>query len=266
MIADVISGSKRWHIEQGEVLCVLMAMPGGVADLVMADAPYSSGGAMRGDRMIATTMKYQQTGQALKRPDFSGDNRDQRSFLAWCALWIHEALRVAKPGAPICLFTDWRQLPITTDALQVGGAIWRGVVPWNKTEATRPVMGRPRAQCEYVVWGSNGPMATDDERALQVGVLPGFFECYVAPGDKHHMTGKPVDVMREIVKLAPVGGLALDLFAGSGSGTVAALMEGRRSIAIELLAHNVEIARNRCTNVEAGNAPSPVVSAQLGLL
>jgi site-specific DNA-methyltransferase (adenine-specific) len=30
------------------------------------------------------------------------------------------------------MFTDWRQLPLATDALQAGGFIWRGLIAWDK--------------------------------------------------------------------------------------------------------------------------------------
>jgi hypothetical protein len=51
-------------------------------------------------------------------------------------------------------FTDWRQLPMLTDVLQAGGFVWRGVMPWDKTESSRaPHTGYFRHQCEYVVWG-----------------------------------------------------------------------------------------------------------------
>ena len=183
----------------GDAIAVLQSLPDASVDAVVTDPPYSSGGAFRSDRMGDTTSKYVQTGVAIARPDFGGDNRDQRSYLAWCAIWLAECLRVAKPGSPICVFSDWRQLPVTTDAVQAGGWIWRGIVPWNKTEATRPQMGRFRAQCEYVVWGSAGPMP----QRTDVGVLPGFFEAGILQAEKLHLTGKPVSVMREIVRVSP---------------------------------------------------------------
>src|SRR5690606_8165167 len=106
-----------------------------------------------------------------------------------CTLWLTEAARVLKNGAPACLFTDWRQLPTTTDVMQAAGLVWRGIVPWDKTEAVRPQLGRFRAQAEYVVWGSKGPMPLDRGG---IGALPGAYTERVDPGEKYHMTGKPV--------------------------------------------------------------------------
>jgi site-specific DNA-methyltransferase (adenine-specific) len=142
-------------IHHGEALEVLRALPSASVDALVTDPPYSSGGAFRGDRMGTTNEKYMNTESQGRLSDFSGDNRDQRGFLFWCTLWLSECRRILKPGAPVVLFTDWRQLPITTDALQAGGFIWRGIVPWDKTEGTRPQKGRFRAQAEYAVWGNS---------------------------------------------------------------------------------------------------------------
>lgn len=246
--ADVIAGSSRWHVSRGEMLAALRDLPDASVDALICDPPYSSGGAFRGDRMLDTTSKYVQTQTTLQRPDFAGDNRDQRSFSYWCALWLAECLRIVKPGAVACLFIDWRQLPALTDAFQSGGWVWRGIVPWDKTEATRPQMGRPRAQCEYVVWGSAGAMATREE----VGVLPGLIRAGVKSDEKLHIAGKPVEVMRELARYCVPGGIILDPFCGSASTGVGALLEGRRFLGVEIDPHWHELSCERLAAEEKG--------------
>jgi site-specific DNA-methyltransferase (adenine-specific) len=229
-------GGGRYRMTLGEALSVLTRLPDASVDAVITDPPYSSGGATRGDRMLDTTAKYVQSGTELERPDFDGDNRDQRGYVMWCALWLGECLRVAKPGAPVCVFTDWRQLPATTDAIQAGGWIWRGIVNWDKGEGVRPQPGRFRAQAEYVVWGSRGPMAVE----RNVATLPGSYRIPVVKADKHHITGKPTELMRQLARICEPGGIILDPFAGSGTTGVGALMEGRRFHGIERSSGNVE--------------------------
>ena len=246
-----LANNARWAMFPGEALATLASMPTASVDAVITDPPYSSGGMTRGDRTAVPSLKYVQTGTQIARPDFAGDNRDQRSFEYWCVLWLAECLRIAKPGAPICLFTDWRQLPSTTDALQAGGWVWRGIVPWDKTEACRPVLGRFMSQCEYIAWGSAGPMAL--ERSVgdgDVRVLPGVIRERVRLADKHHITGKPTEVMRHLVRICEPGGIVLDPFAGSGSTGVAALIEGRRFIGCEVVPEYCDVARDRLTATE----------------
>jgi len=242
-VASVLSGAARWHVEQCEARAFIRSLPDACVDALICDPPYSSGGLFRGDRAAPTTVKYVRGDALDKRIEFTGDNRDQRSFLAWCSLWLSEALRVCKPGAPIVVFTDWRQLPTITDAIQAGGWVWRGIVPWDKTEATRPAKGRFRAQAEYAVWGSNGPMPT--ERG--VGVLPGVVRCPNTKAERFHQTTKPVELMRFFSRICVPGGVILDPFTGSGSTGLGAVAEGRRFIGCELHPEYVEIARKRLT-------------------
>ena len=141
---------------------------------------------------------------------------------------MSEAERVLKPGRVCCVFTDWRQLSVTINAFQVGGFVFRGVIPWNKTEAARPTKGRFRAQCEYVVWGTNGPMDEQTEECL-----PGFFSYTVRPTDKKHVTAKPLSLMLDLLKVAGTGATVLDPFMGSGTTGVAAMQLGCNFIGFE---------------------------------
>lgn len=241
--ADVLSGAARWCVVEGDCLGVLASLPDGCIDAVVTDPPYSSGGAFRGDRAKSTDSKYTNTENQGRRPDFAGDVRDQRSFAYWCALWMSETLRTAAPDARFVAFADWRQLPTLTDAIQAGGWIWRGIAPWDKGEGSRPTPGGFRSQCEFVAWASNGPLPPPAPGVL---VLPGCFRVSVTQDDKHHQTGKPTSLMRELVRVAAVGGIVLDPFAGSGTTGVAALHEGRRVILCERVAEYAEIARQRC--------------------
>lgn len=242
-------GEPYWQHERatlygGDALAVLAALPAASVDAVITDPPYSSGGMVRGDRAAATTTaKYARSTTQARYEDaglgFTGDNRDQRAYGYWCALWLAECLRITKPGGVCMLFTDWRQLPVTTDALQSGGWVWRGIVPWVKPSA-RPMSGRFTSQCEYVAWGSAGPRAID----LSDPSLPGFYQA-MPVRDREHLTQKPLSIMRDLVKIAPKGGVVLDPFMGSGTTGVAATHEGRSFLGVELAPHYQQVARER---------------------
>lgn len=218
----------------GDVLAILRDLPTASADAIVADPPYSSGGLFRGDRTGRDTVtKYVRTGAPPAGPAFTGDNRDQRSYAYWCTLWLGEALRVAKPGALLVMFTDWRQLPTTTDAVQAGGWVWRGIIPWTKPQhRSRPVKGGFWNQTEFIVWASSGPLRKEPDYAP---CLPGHVHA-AAPGpeDRVHITEKPHEVVRMLAQAAPPGGLILDLFSGGGGMLVATRATGRRCIGIEL--------------------------------
>lgn len=174
----------------------------------------------------------------------------------WSALWMGAALDLANPGCVLACFTDWRQWTPTTSALQAGGWVWRGVVPWLKPSA-RPQKGRFSASSEFVVWGSAGPMA--DDGPCHAGYWEGM-----APRDREHVTQKPLELLQMLVGIAPEGGLVLDPFAGSGTTGVAALLTGRRFIGIERTEEYAAIAARRLA--EASGALADGRRGQLGLI
>lgn len=229
-------------IYHGESIDVLREIRG-VADLVLTDPPYSSGGMMRSDRNLSPVAKYVLTGTAREYSSFSGDNRDQRSFELWCHLWMSLALSASVPGAALGCFIDWRNLPGVVDAVQVAGWVYRGLIAWDKTEATRPDAGWFRAQCEYVVLASCGAM----ERGSMVDGIcrNGILRHRVETQDKEHPTQKPVALLREIIETRAAWQCVLDPFAGSGTTLVAAKQLGRKAIGIEIEERYCEIAARR---------------------
>ena len=222
--------------------------------MVLADPPYCTGGVTAGDRSQVTSAKYQSPNKRGLYPEFAGDTRDQRSFLAWSTLWLGRARALALPGAICAVFSDWRQIPVTTDALQCAGWVWRGIIPWDKTEGTRPQLGRYRIQAEYVVWGTNGP------RPLSGATAPGAFRM-PRPHKKHHMTGKPVELMEGL--LAPVDGPVLDPFMGSAPVGLACARRSLPYVGIELEGSYFDVATKRLRDA-AGAIPAPPASGQTG--
>jgi site-specific DNA-methyltransferase (adenine-specific) len=238
-----------WNIYHGDCLEVLRTLPAESVDAVVTDPPYSSGGMFRGDRTQPVDVKYVQTGAKSCRTQFSGDTMDQRSLYAFSLQWMSEARRATKPGGVLVLFTDWRQLPLFSDALQGSGWIWRNIATWWKP-GTRMQRGRFSSSAEYVLYGSVG-VQSHGKRSPQ-----NVFPCPSMKGkNKVHICQKPTDVMRWAVGVVPEGGTILDPFVGSGSTGEAAAIEGFRFIGIEREAEYVEIAKARIAAVEAGAGP-----------
>lgn len=228
------AGITIYHGDSFDVLPTLSGV-----GAVVTDPPYSSGGAFRGDRMGSIVAKYVQSSTASYRPEFAGDNRDQRSFAAWCTLWMNCARQATTEGGVLVSFIDWRQLPIITDAVQSGGWTWRGVAVWSK-KFGRPRPGGFSSACEFVVWGSNGPLS---ESGLYP---PGVFECQTTPNaDREHVAQKPESVMRWALGVVPPGALVLDPFMGSGTTLKAAKEYGCPAIGIDSDERYCEIAARR---------------------
>lgn len=244
----------RYRLIHGDALYELPRLESASADACVTDPPYSSGGLHRSDRTQAPSKKYVSSGAEVRGPEFAGDARDQRSYTLWSAVWMGQVFRVLRPGSPLCVFIDWRNISCVIDAMQVAGFIYRGIVPWDKTEGRgRPESGRFRGQCEFVtcghrpdssperlevdpwdpefaVWGSKGVLS---DRA-GMPPLPGCIRHAPSLVNRIHITEKPIEVMAPLVEICRPGGRVLDPFCGSAAGGEATLLSGREYLGIEL--------------------------------
>ncbi len=230
---------KLYHGDAVKILLELQEQRPGSIDAVITDPPYSSGGRTSGERTRDTADKYVNTGQLKILPSFAGDNKDQRGYLIWSHLWMLQCHTLLKEGRPIVAFCDWRQLPLMTDAIQSAGFIYQGIVTWNKGAGARPRNGF-KNQAEFAVWGTKGRPNFGDEKIH----LPGVFDISINAhrSERRHQVGKPIALLEELVRIAPVGGVVLDPFAGSGTTLHAARRRGLGAIGIEIDAGYVDVA------------------------
>jgi len=226
----------------GDCLEILPTL--GKVDLILADPPYSSGGAFRSDRSQPTDKKYQHSAETNRTyATFSGDNRDQRSFEKWCYSWMSACLRLVDEGGVLGCFIDWRNLSCVIDAIQVSGWVYRGCVPWHKGDDQRPRKGWFRSNVEYVVLGSVGPLLTGHE--AEGLCADGVVYCRINGTEKLHQTGKPVTLMAQLMDVRPEWQTVLDPFMGSASTGVAAVQMGRAFVGVEAEEHYFDIACRR---------------------
>lgn len=231
----------------GNSISILQTLPDASIDALITDPPYSSGGLFTMTRQQATNKKYVDEKAAFGSDNlnFEGDNRDQRSWTMWCTLWLSESYRLLKPGAPACVFTDWRQLPALSDAFQAAGFIWRGVYVWDKKNS-RPNAGKFRQTAEFILWGSKGDMIIDK---IQPRYLPGMTSAAIVPKtQRHHQTQKPVQLMQDLLGIVSPGSVVLDPFMGSGSTGAAAVEAGHAFIGCEMTEYYFNIAKKRLGN------------------
>lgn len=236
----------NWRLYEGDCLRVMRELDDNCIDAVITDPPYSSGGITASQRTADPVSKYVQSGTKRQDISFIGDQRDQRSWHFWLIMVLSECSRLLKQGGRLYMFSDWRQLPTATDAVQAAGLVWRGVIPWDKGRGSRsPHTGYHRHQCEYIVFATKGPCMKANGRGPFDGCLRG-----TVPGRKLHPTQKPVEIMRELVRCIPPGGTILDPFAGSGTTMEATMIEGYNVIGIEQVSEYCNIIRERLSKVQ----------------
>lgn len=253
------------RMHHGDALAWLMTLGSGTADAVITDPPYNSGGITASDRRRRTPRDKYTTGRSgdlvNELETFDGDQRDQRGYLAWLTLVLTEGRRVTRSGGSLLIATDWRQLPTTTDAVQAAGWIWGGIVTWAKPRhRSRPRRGGFWNQSEYYVWGIAGKLREDHDVFLS-----GVIEAAAPPAERRlHPTEKPSVLLRELVQIAPPGGLIIDPFAGAGGAGIAAVVAGRRFAGCELSEHYHAIAVERLAAAVSVASPAQEVVLDFG--
>ena len=231
---------RLYHGDALDVM-VSMAQAGEEVDAVVTDPPYSSGGAMRSDKMRDVVDKYASSGVLRDYTTFDGDHRDQRAYFAWSHLWLSLARNITAPGGDLLAFIDWRQLPTLADAVQSAGWQWQGVGVWNKGFG-RPNRGRFTAGHELVLHATNGPKEAVER------YTPAVFSCSIE-SDKVHLSQKPVAVMEWCLNIVNPAAKVLDPFTGSGTTLVAVKATGRTCVGIEADKQHLETIAKRCQEV-----------------
>lgn len=263
-VQQVLAGEARACVEHADALDFLRALPPACADILVTDPPYSSGGMVRGDRAVGGTASQKYSNRVPQTAEIHGDVRDARSFAFWCSMWLTYARSALKPGAFVLVFTDWRQLPTVTDAVQAAGLVWRGVSVWNKGNAM-PNKGRFRQDCEFIVCATNGPRAcgakvsepcwpgcydvAEDDRA-DLDELPPYVRATLPRGERLAVCSKPVALIEALIAPCPKDGVVLDPFVGWGTAPVAALRTGRRFLGCEISEINRAAALQRLESAQ----------------
>jgi len=180
--------------------------------------------------------------------------------------WIAELARILKPTAAVWVFGSIRFLAPLFSQMEAAGFKYSQDIVWEKQNGTGFANDRFRRVHEHAVMFYRGAWAdvyreaqfTMDARAktvrrkarpahtghigagdyVSVAGGPRLMRSVLQVRNEHgravHPTQKPVELIRPLIRYTvPPGGVVADLFMGSASIGLAALLEGRRYIGIE---------------------------------
>lgn len=114
----------------------------------------------------------------------------------------------------------------------------REVLVWSKTGPGMGDLSAPFGCSHEEIYLIGGPFLKVDPRS-------GSVLSYERIVGKVHPTPKPVDLMRRLIRTIPPEAVIVDPFAGSGSTLVAAKLEGRKAVGMEIDERYCAVAAER---------------------
>lgn len=206
------------QVIHGDCIQALRSLPSESVDLVLTDPPYG--------------VRYR--------------DRDGRSIANDCDLGnilgaFGDLYRVLRPNTFCVSFYGWNTVGAFMAAWRSAGFHPIGHIVWHKGYASRRGFLKARHEQAYLLAKGHPaqPACPLDD------VLPWEYS-----GNRVHPTEKAVSVLAPLIQsFSRAGDLVLDPFAGSCSTLVAAALNGRRCIGIELEEKYVELGRCRLAGV-----------------
>lgn len=214
----------------GDALEVLPRLPRASVDLIVADPPYG----------VAWQSGLRKT--KLKKIHGDDGSVDVAALLALALALLRHKRHVYVFGR-----TDLTSLPLVSPVELIWDKQHQGpgdlALPWGP--AHEPIM--------FAVYDAHPSCVAQGSGALAARLRRGsVLRCPRLNGnslnDKNvrHPTEKPVELLRQLIESSSViGETVLDPFAGSGSTLVAARLEGRRAIGVEIDERYCEVIAKR---------------------
>jgi DNA modification methylase len=227
-------------IYHGEALDILDGIATASVDLILTDPPYSSGGSLEAQKNTKAQGLRSATVQHADFEWFAADNMTTGGLIWLLRAALIRGRRILRPNRAALVFTDWRMVPHVAPALESSGLRYRNMIVWDKRSAGLGTGFKPAH--EIVLEYANGAteyQALDGQNVIRLA--------RVHASEREHNAQKPVALLNELIRVcAPISGLVVDPFMGSGSTMVAAKSTSRRAIGIEIEERYCEIAANRC--------------------
>lgn len=223
---------------EGDCASVLRLFATGHVQAVLTDPPYSERTHKGHDSV---------SGSPAEDAGYDGANRKTLGYAAWTPddvdLFVPELCRVASGWVGI--MTDYTLAPSIIKNLESCGRYVFAPLPFYAPGSRCRLSGDgPSSWTDWIVVAR-----TAKQRAW--GTLPGGYVAEAGWRDREHMGGKPVKLMRALVRdYSRPGDTVLDPFAGSGTTAIAAMKEGRKCVLIEKDPRYCDVIRQRVAKAD----------------
>ncbi len=204
---------------------------------------------------------YCYTGGKAYNPAKDGAERKPLGYDAWTPENVTEFIGICHPrcgGWMVCM-TDHTLAPTWCNSMRAVGRYVFAPLPYYAPGSRVRLSGDgPSSWTDWII-------VSRTEKQHRWGTLPGGYTPQSYYGTHHHMGGKPVGLMIDLVRdYSRIGDVVCDPCAGSGTTAVACIRTGRRCIAVEKEPRYFEIMANRVREAEGigslfdpAHAPEP---------
>lgn len=152
--------------------------------------------------------------------------------------WISDYTKILKDDGCIIIFCSYLYMSYLIEELKQNNIVVKDVLIWKKSNPMPRNIGRRYVQdMEFAVWGVKRNAKWVFNKPDDKPYLRSVFETHTVSGKERtdHPTQKSLDLMRQIIKIhTNPNDVVIDPFMGSGTTGVAALLENRRFIGIEV--------------------------------
>lgn len=214
---------ERNSIITGDAAQFLKNVAEGTIDLVVTDPPY--------------LVNYRdRSGRSLQN-----DNNPDGVLPVFAPM-----ARAMKANSYAICFAGWSALPQFSAAWEAAGLRIVSQIVWEKQYASRQGYTQYRHESAYVLAKGNPARPTNP--------LPSVMD-WVYSGNRLHPTEKAVEIIAPLIRcFSKPGDLVCDPFSGSGSTSVAAALNGRDYLGIDIDDQHCITARARLAGVARFNA------------
>jgi site-specific DNA-methyltransferase (adenine-specific) len=250
------TNSSRYELINADVFEALKTIRSETIDFIFVDPPYflSNGGlSVKSGKAVSVNK-----GKWDESSGFQGDVDFHRR-------WITECLRVLKPTGTIAISGTYHSIYQCGYILQEIGCRIVNDIVWFKPNGAPSLAGRNfTASHETIIWASKSSKvkhtfnyATSkswdypQDKLLNPGKqMRSVWSIPTTPKREKefgtHPTQKPLELLNRLVSMCTSEGeLVLDPFCGSGTTGVAAIIQGRKFVGIDLDKAHIELARRR---------------------
>lgn len=240
---DLALSGEGFVIYNDDCINAMKKIPDNSVDLILTDPPYNLG------------LFMHQRGTNLKRMrenHFAYSGWDDLEFDKWkeeMDKFLSECHRVLKPKGSLIIFMSIIKVETIINLAQSHKFYYKTVGTWHKKNPMPRNMNLHflNSTESWLYFINEGTTGTFNNKGKPIH---DFVETAIIPASERklgkHPTQKPIVLMKHFVSLlSNPGDTILDPFMGSGSSGVAALLENRNFIGIELNNEYFQLANKR---------------------